>query len=121
MLNGISCMGGTICYDAAKWRKRPFINLVLMTANGPFFCQSTDATDLFKGADYLLGDTESTITTVGSDNVFIVALDGACKKTLHIIQNDTTTHKIFPHPDATHSSRTLGNDSNGKSLCVLAS
>lgn len=102
MLNGISCMGGTICNDGAKWRKRSLINSVLMTSNGPFFCQSTDATGLFKGADYLLSDIKSAIATVGPDNVFIVALDGACKKTLRLIQYDTTMHKIFPQRCTTH-------------------
>ena len=123
MLNGVSCMGGTICNDGAKWRKRSLINSVLMTANGPFFCQSSDATGLFKGADYLLGDIKSAIATVGSDNVFKVALHGACKKTLRLIQNDTTMHRVFPQRCTTHGCNLLVADI-GKlfkweiSLCV---
>lgn len=107
MLNGISCIGGTICNDGAKWRKRSLINSVLMTANGPFFCQSTDATGLFKGADYLLKDIKSAIRCVGAENVFIVSLDGACKKTLRLIENEPTMHRIFPQRCTTHGCNLL--------------
>ena len=107
MLHGVSCIGGTICNDGAKWRKRSLINSVLMTTNGPFFCQSTDATGLFKGADYLLGDIKSAISSVGAENVFIVALDGACKKTLRLIENDPTMHQIFPQRCTTHGCNLL--------------
>lgn len=87
--------------------ERSLINSVLMTTNGPFFCQSTDATGLFKGADYLLADIKSAIRNVGAENVFIVALDGACKKTLRLIENDPTMHRIFPQRCTTHGCNLL--------------
>ena len=107
MLNGVSCVGGTLCNDGAKWRKRSLINSVLMTSNGSFFCPSTDATGLFKGAEYLLGDIKSAVSNVGAENVFIVALNGACKKTLRLIENDPTMNQIFPQRCTTHGCNLL--------------
>ena len=50
LLQGIKHIGGTLCNDGAKWRKRSLINSTLMTAAGPFFAKSTDATGKFKDA-----------------------------------------------------------------------
>ena len=66
--------GVTLCNDGAKWRKRSLINSKLMTSAGPFFAKSTEATGYFKDAKYLLDDI--------IENIFTVALDGACKSTL---------------------------------------
>jgi hypothetical protein len=41
LLSGVSCIGGTLCSDGAKWRKRNCLNSVLQTSIGAFFCQST--------------------------------------------------------------------------------
>jgi hypothetical protein len=41
LLSGVSVIGGTLCSDGAKWRKRNCLNSVLHTSFGPFFCQST--------------------------------------------------------------------------------
>ena len=107
LLQSISHVGGTICNDGAKWRKRSVINSTLMTSHGPFFAQSTDATGRFKDANYLLTDIKSAISSVGEENVFIVALDGACKKTLKLIWNDPQMTKIFPRRCSTHGCNLL--------------
>lgn len=41
LLSGITSVGGTLCSDGAKWRKRNCLNSVLLTSFGAFFCQST--------------------------------------------------------------------------------
>ena len=107
MLNGVAAIGGTLCNDGAKWRRRSLINSALMTSVGPFFCQSTDATGKFKGAQYLLDDIKSAISTIGAENVFIVALDGACKATLSMIHADRGMHQIFPQRCTTHGCNLL--------------
>jgi hypothetical protein len=107
MLNGVSFVGGTLCNDGAKWRRRSLINSALITSKGPFFCQSTDATGKFKGAQYLLEDIKKAIAAIGPENVFIVALDGACKATLGLISLDPTMNKIFPQRCSTHGCNLL--------------
>ena len=107
MLNGVSATGGTLCNDGAKWRRRSLINSTLMTTKGPFFCQSTDATGKFKGAQYLLDDIKKAIGAIGPENVFIVALDGACKATLSMILLDPTMNQIFPQRCSTHGCNLL--------------
>ena len=41
LISGVSSIGGTLCSDGAKWRKRNCLNSVLQTSIGSFFCQST--------------------------------------------------------------------------------
>lgn len=79
----------------------------MMTSVGPFFCQSTDATGKFKGAQYLLDDIKSAISTIGAENVFIVALDGAYKATLSMLHADRGMHQIFPQRCTTHGCNLL--------------
>ena len=107
LLSGLSCIGGTLCNDGAKWRKRSLINSVLITPLGAFFAQSTDATGHFKDAQYILDDIISAIANVGEENVFIVALDGACKKTMRLIWERESMHKIFPQRCSTHGCNLL--------------
>ena len=107
LLHNVNFVGGTICNDGAKWRKRSLINSVLMTSHGPFFAQSTDATGKFKDAHYLLKDIQSAIESVGKQNVFIVALDGACKKTMKLIWDSPEMHQIFPQRCTTHGCNLL--------------
>lgn len=102
LLTGVNAIGGTICNDGAKWRKRSLVNSVLMTAMGPFYCRSTNATGMFKNGAFLLDDIKGAIATVGEENVFIVALDGACKSTLRMIMDDASMQKIFPQRCTTH-------------------
>ena len=73
-----------------------------MTAMGPFFCRSTNATGMFKNGAFLPDDIKGAIATVGEENVFIVARDGACKSTLHMIMDDASMHKKFPQRCTTH-------------------
>lgn len=107
LLSGLAYIGGTLCNDGAKWRKRSLINSVLITATGTFFAQSTDATGHYKDAKYLLNDIISAITAVGPENVFIVALDGACKATMKMIWDMPLMHKIFPQRCTTHGCNLL--------------
>jgi hypothetical protein len=107
LLLGIADIGGTLCNDGAKWRKRSVINSTLMTSAGPFYARSTDATGQFKDAKYILDDIEAAIEYVGVENVFIVALDGACKKTLRMIWEKESMHKIFPQRCSTHGCNLL--------------
>ena len=65
-----------------------------MTPMGSFFAQSTDATGHFKDAKYLKDDISKAVTYVGEENVFIVALDGACKRTMQMIWEDSTMNRI---------------------------
>lgn len=74
LLHNVHYIGGTLCNVGAKRRKRSLIKSVLMTSHGPFFPQYTDATGKFKDAHYLLRDIQTAIASVGSLNVFIVAL-----------------------------------------------
>jgi Protein of unknown function (DUF 659) len=107
LLKNISYVGGTICNDGAKWRKRSLINSTLMTSHGPFFAQSTDATGKFKDAHFLLQDIKTAIINVGNENVFIVCLDGACKKTLKLIWDAGDMCQIFPQRCTTHGCNLL--------------
>lgn len=123
LMHNIHYVGGTLCNDGAKWRKRSLINSVLMTSNGPYYAQSTDATGKFKDATYLLKDIQSAISNVGQQNVFIVSLDGACKKTMKLIWDSPEMHQIFPQRCSTHGCNLLVADvgKNFKSeiaLCV---
>ena len=65
LLSGLSFIGGTLCNDGAKWRKRNLINSVLMTSLGSYFAQSTDATGHFKDAKYVFEDLRGAIANVG--------------------------------------------------------
>ena len=107
LLLGAAEIGGTLCNDGAKWRKRSLINSTLMTSVGPFYARSTDATGHFKDAKYILDDIEAAIESVGKVNVFIVALDGACKKTLKLIWEKASMHRIFPQRCTTHGCNLL--------------
>ena len=53
---------------------------------------NTDATGVYKDAEFLLKDIKETIAKIGQENVFIVAMDSACKKTLRLITEDMTMH-----------------------------
>lgn len=108
LLLGIADIGGTLCNDGAKWRKHSVINSTLMTAKGPYYARSTDATGKFKDAKYILDDIESAIEYVGAENVLIVALDGACKKTLKMIWEKESMHKIVARMDVTSVSCSVG-------------
>jgi hypothetical protein len=68
---------------------------------------SVDATGIYKDAKYLLDDIKKAIVSIGADNVFIVAMDGACKKTLRMIMEDMTVHKIFAQRCSTHGCNLL--------------
>ena len=81
-----------------------------MTSLGSYFAQSTDATGHFKDAKYLLEDIRGAIKNVGEENVFIVALDGACKSTMRMIWEDPTMHKTFPQRCSTHGCNLLLSD-----------
>ena len=48
ILREIKYIGGTLCSDGAKNRKRAALNSTLMTLRGPFFVRSTDATGMHK-------------------------------------------------------------------------
>lgn len=78
-----------------------------MTAAGAFFAKSTDATGKFKDAKFLLDDIVAAISNVGAENVFIVALDGACKSTLRMIWNSPQLRQIFPQRCTTHGCNLL--------------
>lgn len=107
LLSGLSYVGGTLRNDGVKWGKRNLINSVLITATGSFFAQSTDATGHHKDAKYLLQDVISAINAVGQENVFIVALDGACKATTKMIWDMPSLHMIFPQRCTTHGCNLL--------------
>ena len=107
LFSGLSQIGGTLCNDGAKWRKRSLINSVLITPVGTFFAQSTNATGHFKDGQYILDDIISAIATVGEENVFIVALDGACKRTMQMIWDRPSMHRIFPQRCSTHGCNLL--------------
>ena len=110
LLSGLSFIGGTLCNNGAKWRKRNLINSVLMTSLGSYFAQSTDATCYFKDAKFLLEDIRGAIANVGEESVFIVALDGACKSTMRMLWEDPNMHKIFPQRCSTHGCHLLLSD-----------
>ena len=107
LYNGLDQIGGTLCNDGAKWRKRSLINSTLMSAQGVYFAQSTDATGKFKDSQYLLDDVKSAIAYVEAKNVFIVCLDGACKKVLKMIWECEPIHQIFPQRFTTHGCNLL--------------
>ena len=107
LYQGLEQIGGTLCNDGAKWRKRSLINSTLMSAQGAYFAQSTDATGKFKDAKYILDDILSAVANVGQKNVFIVCLDGACKKTLKMIWDEPSLNKIFPQRCTTHGCNLL--------------
>lgn len=110
LLQGTEKIGGTLASDGAKNMKCSVLNSVLQTSEGSFFAQSTDATGKFKNAEFLLDDIKSAIEKIGPENVFIVALDGACKVTLRLLWNDPTMHKVFPQRCSTHGLNLLLND-----------
>lgn len=68
---------------------------------------NTDATGVYKDAEFLLKDIKEAIAKIGQENVFIVAMDGACKKTLRLITEDMTMHRIFAQRCSTHGCNLL--------------
>ena len=63
-----------------------------MTSSGPYYARSTDATGHFKDTKYILADIEAAIDTGKKINVYIVASDGACTKTLRLIWEKESTN-----------------------------
>jgi len=104
--------GGTLCSDGAKNRKRNALNSVLISKEGSFFVQSTDASGKYKSSEYLFDDIENAVKRIGADHVFIVCMDGACKKTLRLIDEKDTGvfRRIFGQRCATHGCNLLLND-----------
>jgi hypothetical protein len=107
-LSGIQYIGGTLCSDGAKNRRRNALNSVLMTSKGTFFVQSTDASGKFKSAVYLFEDIQRAIEEIGAQYVFIVCMDGACKKTLRLIGG--FYKQIFGQRCSTHGTSLLLKD-----------
>ena len=94
LLNGVQFTGGTLCNDGAKWRKRSVLNSTLITLSGPFYVNSNEVTGSIKNAKFLKDDIDLAIKSIGPENVFVIVLDGACKATLNLIENDVTMHKV---------------------------
>ena len=88
LLRGVDEIGGTLVHDGAKHHKRNVLNAALMTHKGPLFVQATDASGVYKNAEYLADDVMRACSTLGWRNVFLVAMDGAtvCIRCLAILQ-----------------------------------
>ena len=88
LLRGVDEIGGTLVHDGAKHHKRNVLNAALMTHKGPLFVQATDASGVYKNAEYLADDVMRACSTIGWRNVFLVAMDGAgvCMRCLAILQ-----------------------------------
>ena len=56
---------------------------------------------------FLLDDIVEAISNIGAENVFIVALDGACKSTLKMIWNSPLLQQVFPQRCTTHGCNLL--------------
>ena len=111
--------GGTLVNDAMKNMKRSTVNSVVMSTRGVFFAQSTDATGAHKNALWYYDNILAAIVTVGGKKyMFIVCLDGACKKTLKLFneefidgaRNLLFCAKIFGLRCSTHGCSLLLND-----------
>lgn len=72
----------------------------MSTAKGNFFVQSTDATGQYKTAEFLCDNVEQAMASVGADNVFILCMDGACKRTLTLFEE--RNRKKFGQRCSTH-------------------
>jgi hypothetical protein len=107
-LEGIENIGGTVCSDGAKNIRRNALNTTLNSAVGSFFMQSTDCTGKIKNAEYLYADIKKAIESVGTDKVFIVCMDGACKKTLRLVEEGLP--KVFGQRCSTHGCSLLCKD-----------
>jgi hypothetical protein len=99
---GVDVIGGTLCSDGAKNRRRNALNTVLLSIKGVYFVQTSDACGEYKTAQYLFDDIMIAIRKVGIENVFIVCLDGACKKNLRMINLSDVITKIFGQRCSTH-------------------
>jgi hypothetical protein len=98
-VRGFEYTGATLCSDGVKNVKRQCLNTVLQ--RGVLFLQSTDASGVAcKNAEYLQQDINKAIGLVGKQNAFIVCMDGACKKTLKLLEAEHP--KIFGQRCATH-------------------
>lgn len=104
-LQKVNKVGGTLCSDGAKNRKRSCLNSILVSRHGSYVAQSTDATGITKTAQYIYNDVLSAIKNIGEENVFMVTMDGACKKTLRMI--DENYPKIFAQRCTTHGCNLL--------------
>lgn len=75
--------------------------------SGSFFVQSTNVTGIYKDAYYLLADIKKAIGVIGAQYVFVICMDGACKKVLRLVLADPTMQKIFPQRCSTHGCNLL--------------
>lgn len=69
---------------------------------GLFLCAIYRCYRKLKDAHFLLDDNKTAISSVGSENLFVVCLDGACKKTLRLIWDSEDMNRIFPQRCTTH-------------------
>ena len=72
----------------------------MLTTKGSFFVQLTNATGCHKTAEFLFEDIKTAIAKIGPENVFIVCMDGACQKTLRLINDGIP--KVFGQRCSTH-------------------
>ena len=120
LMRSLVYIGSTLCSDDIKAMKRNTINTTLMSSIGAFFARSSDVTGKYKSAEFLLDDIISAILFVNADKVFIVCMDGACKKTLKLINADGLVYnKIFGLRCATHGCSLLLADIGRSFLFVI--
>ena len=92
----------TLTSDGARNKKLDALNSALVFKDGYASIQSTNATGKDKDSDFIFRDIEKAIRVGGGDSViFIVCLDGACKKVLRMI--DVAYSRIFPQRCGTHA------------------
>ena len=101
----IQATGGTLVSDGAKNRRRNALNTSLQTSKGSYFVQSTDASGIYKSAEYLAEDIAKAYLVICIKNVFVLCMDGACEKTLRLV--DAKYPKVFGQRCSTHGSSLL--------------
>ena len=61
-----------------------------MTIKGDFHRQCTDIQGGYKNAEFLKQDLKIAVDEIGIKNVFVIVLDGACKRTIRMINEVRT-------------------------------
>lgn len=95
-------LGNTLCADGFTKVRRSSNNSVLLSELGVFFAgHSTFASGVKKTAEVLRDDALVAINGVGIDKVFLVCMDGACKKTLRLLSKEVPS--LLTQRCATHA------------------
>jgi len=88
-LQEVRGLGNTFVADSFKKYKVSSNNSVLVTVRGEFFGGHANFTGVSKTGENLRDDAKRALLELGGEDiVFLVVMDGACKKTLRLIERE---------------------------------